>query len=359
MREKKEESVGGQLWSRGRFAAAFGFTALLVASSNLLMQAIQKTDSPLWAIAAMETGNILFVSFLIVFTIAYWQRRTVTEPVRSILATVRAVEGGDFTSRVDRSSWEKVAGHLHEFDVLADGVDAMAKELAGTESLRSDFIANVSHEFKNPIAAPSSYAQLLAEDEVSEADRKLYADKMLTVLGNLSELVGNILKINRLENQTIYPAPRTFDLGEELCESFLPFADACEKKGLDVTVEMDDGVLVHSDPDILGMLWSNLFSNAVKFTGEGGKISIGMHEKSEGVVTVTVTDTGCGMDEETKRRVFEKFYQGDPSHATKGNGLGMALAKRAADVTGATIGLESEAGHGTTFTVTLPAASQV
>ncbi len=358
MREEEKESAAGQLWSRGRFAAAFGFTALLVASSNLLVQAIQKTDSSIWAIAAMEAGNVLFVSFLIVLVIAFWQRKTVTEPVRSILATVKAIEDGDFASRVERSSWEKVAGHLHEFDVLADGVDAMAEELAGTESLRSDFIANVSHEFKNPIAALSSYAQLLAEDEVSEADRKLYAGKMLTVLGNLSELVGNILKISRLENQTIYPAPRTFDLGEELCESFLPFADACESKGLDVEVDLEDNVLVHSDPDILGMLWSNLFSNAVKFTGEGGKISIGMHGEPEGRAMVTVADTGCGMDEETKRRVFEKFYQGDPSHATKGNGLGMALAKRAADVTGATIGLESEAGHGTTFTITLPAASQ-
>lgn len=105
--------------------------------------------------------------------------------------------------------------------------------------------------------------------------------------------------------------------------------------------------------------WSNLFWNTVKFTDVGGKIPIGMKKESEGVVMATVTDTGCGMDEETKRRVFEKFYQGDPSHAIKGNGLGMALAKRAADVTGATIALESEAGHGTTFTVTLPAASQV
>ena len=173
---------------------------------------------------------------------------------------------------------------------------------------------------------------------ISEADRKL------------AQLITNILKLNKLENQQIFPQPKEFDLGEQLCECLLVFEDAWEAKNLEIETDIADDVRIKSDPELLSLVWNNLISNAVKFTPDGG--TIGLSLKTEGdCVIVQVRDTGCGMKPEVGQHIFEKFYQGDTSHATQGNGLGLALVKRVVDILSGEIGVQSVYGEGSIFTV--------
>jgi signal transduction histidine kinase len=168
-------------------------------------------------------------------------------------------------------------------------------------------------------------------------------------------MISNILKLNKLENQTIYPASVTFDLGEQLCECLVGLEDVWDKKGLEIDADVDENVRVKADPELLTLVWNNLFSNAIKFTDEGGKISLSMKSEN-GMAVVKISDTGCGISPEVGKHMFEKFYQGDTSHASKGNGLGLALVKRVIDITGGDISVSSEVGKGSTFTVMLDEA---
>ena len=166
------------------------------------------------------------------------------------------------------------------------------------------------------------------------------------------QLITNILKLNKLENQQIFPQAQEFDLTEQLCQALLQFEDAWEQKELDIETELEEGVCLRSDPELLGLVWSNLISNAVKFTPKGGKIKVSLKTEEDSVL-VTVSDTGCGMKPETGKHIFEKFYQGDTSHATQGNGLGLALVKRVMDILSGEIGVQSVYGEGSTFTIKL------
>jgi signal transduction histidine kinase len=168
-------------------------------------------------------------------------------------------------------------------------------------------------------------------------------------------MISNILKLNKLENQTIYPASVTFDLGEQLCECLVGLEDVWDKKGLEIDADVEENVRVKADPELLTLVWNNLFSNAIKFTDEGGKISLSMKSEN-GRAVVKISDTGCGISPEVGKHMFEKFYQGDTSHASKGNGLGLALVKRVIDITGGDISVSSEVGKGSTFTVMLDEA---
>ena len=162
-----------------------------------------------------------------------------------------------------------------------------------------------------------------------------------------------MLKLNKLEKQTIKPVPQKYDLCAQLCECTLQFEHAWEGKGIELEADLEEHAVIEGDEGLLALVWTNLLSNAIKFTPSGGTIKISQ-TSDEKKATVSVADTGCGMDEETKRRVFEKFYQGDTSHATEGNGLGLALVKRILQLSDGSISVESEVGKGTVFTVELP-----
>jgi signal transduction histidine kinase len=229
-------------------------------------------------------------------------------------------------------------------------INAMAAELAGTETLRTDFIANVSHELKTPLAVMGNYATMLQRPGITEDERWEYAKAISEAARKLAQLITNILKLNKLENQQIFPQPKEFDLGEQLCECLLVFEDAWEAKNLEIETDMEDHVRIKSDPELLSLVWNNLISNAVKFTPDGGKVGVTL--KTEGAyVIVSVSDTGCGIKPEVGQHIFEKFYQGDTSHATQGNGLGLALVKRVVDILSGEIGVQSVYGTGSTFTV--------
>jgi signal transduction histidine kinase len=195
-----------------------------------------------------------------------------------------------------------------------------------------------------------NYATMLQRPGITEEEKNEYAKSISEAARKLAQLITNILKLNKLENQQIFPQPVEFDLSEQICECLLGFEDAWEDKDLEIETDIEDDVHIKSDPELLSLVWNNLISNAVKFTPEGGKVCVSL-KAEENRVVVQVRDTGCGMTPEVGQHIFEKFYQGDTSHATQGNGLGLALVKRVVDILNGEISVQSVSGHGSTFTV--------
>ena len=297
--------------------------------------------------ARLTFGNVLLIT-LFSGTFDYLRRRQMVDrPVKQILEATEKIMQGDFTIRIEPV--KEFAGETG-FNEIITAINKMTAELAGTETLRTDFIANVSHELKTPLAVMGNYATMLQKPGICEEDRIEYAKAISHSSRRLAALITNILKLNKLENQQIFPQMDEYDLGEQLCESLLQFEDAWEQKQLNIETDMQEAVRIRSDPELLSLVWNNLISNAVKFTPQGGTIGISL--KAEGnLVTVSVRDAGCGIRPEVGQHIFEKFYQGDPSHATQGNGLGLALVKRVVDILNGEIGVQSIYGQGSTFTV--------
>lgn len=293
--------------------------------------------------------NVLFLSFLCTVIDVIRRKWMVDRPVKRILAAAERIMHGDLTARVQPPRGINTMG---DFNVVIDHFNRMAEELSGIETLRADFIANVSHELKTPLAVMQNYATMLSQPDLPEEKRLEYAAAISGTSRRLADLVTNILKLNKLENQQIFPAAQPYDLGEQLCECLLAFEGAWEEKNLEIETDIAEGVTVRTDPELLSLVWNNLFSNAIKFTQPEGKVSLSLRTEGEFAV-VRVSDTGCGISDEVGRHIFEKFYQGDPSHASQGNGLGLALVKRVIDITGGDIGVESRIGKGSTFTVKL------
>ena len=290
--------------------------------------------------------NVLLLTLLF-GTIDHIRRKLMVDrPVKIITEATERIMQGDFSVRVRPMHGAGMEG----FNQIGMAINAMAAELAGTETLRTDFIANVSHELKTPLAVMGNYATMLQRPGITEEEKNEYAKAISEAARKLAQLITNILKLNKLENQQIFPQPKEFDLGEQLCECLLVFEDAWEAKNLEIETDIQDDVRIQSDPELLSLVWNNLISNAVKFTPDGGKISVTLKAEEHQVI-VQVRDTGCGMKPEVGQHIFEKFYQGDTSHATQGNGLGLALVKRVVDILGGEIGVQSIRGQGSTFTV--------
>ncbi len=317
------------------------FLSILADSMGLVLGA-----NNIGVAAKLTFGNVLLITFL--FGTADYIRRkiTVERPVKQITAAAEKIMQGDFSARVPPIHGAGTDG----FNQIGSAINKMAQELSGTETLRTDFIANVSHELKTPLAVMGNYATMLQRPGITEEERCEYAKSISEAARKLAQLITNILKLNKLENQQIFPQPKEFDLGEQLCECLLVFEDTWEAKNLEIETDIEDDVRIQSDPELLSLVWNNLISNAVKFTPDGGTIGLSLKTESDSVI-VQVRDTGCGMKPETGVHIFEKFYQGDTSHATQGNGLGLALVKRVVDILSGEIGVQSVYGQGSTFTV--------
>ena len=327
---------------------AFAVTCCMLLFVNTLADTMDLTftEENIASAAKLTFGNVILITLLF-GTIDYVRRkRMVDRPVKIITDATEKIMQGDFSVRVEPMHGSGLEG----FNQIGMAINAMASELSGTETLRTDFIANVSHELKTPLAVMGNYATMLQRPGITEAEKNEYAKAVSEAARKLAQLITNILKLNKLENQQIFPQPQEFDLGEQLCEALLGFEDVWEDKNLEIETDIQDDVRIQSDPELLSLVWNNLISNAVKFTPEGG--AIGLSLKTQGsCVIVQVRDTGCGIKPEVGQHIFEKFYQGDTSHATQGNGLGLALVKRVVDILGGEISVQSVYGQGSTFTV--------
>ena len=330
---------------------AFVLTSSMALFMTYLGNAVQIefTAQNIGAAATVTFGNVFMLSLVCTAVDLLRRRLTVERPVKSIIDGAQKVMDGDLSTRI-----APLRGAEPGFNVIIDYFNRMVQELSGMETLRTDFIANVSHELKTPLAVIQNYGTMLQQPNLSEEDRRDYARTVTNASQRLASLITNILKLNKLENQQIYPKKERFDLGEQLCECLLGFENAWETKNLEIETDMEDGVTVESDPELLSLVWNNLFSNAIKFTEEGGTIGLKLHTEN-GHAVVEVSDTGCGISPEVGAHIFEKFYQGDSSHATQGNGLGLALVKRVVDIIGGEIGVRSELDKGSTFTVRIKA----
>ena len=314
---------------------------------------IRYTEENIRTAAILTFGNVVLLSILCTVIDAVRRRYMVERPVNRIVQGAEKLMQGDFSVRIE--PFHGIDSEA-EFDTIIDYFNRMAEELSGVETLRTDFIANVSHELKTPLAVIQNYGTMLQSPGLTDAQRVEYARAITGQSHRLADLITNILKLNRLENQQIYPAAKRYNLGEQLAGCLLNFESTWEKKGINIETDIEEEVIVRSDEELLSLVWSNLFSNALKFTEDGGTVSVEL--KTEGdYATVRVSDTGCGISPETGKHIFEKFYQGDTSHATQGNGLGLALVKRVVDIVGGNISVESEVGKGSTFIVRIRRAA--
>ncbi len=297
--------------------------------------------------AVLTFGNVFFLSLICTVIDALRRRFIVERPVRRIVEGAEKIMQGNLSARIE--PFHSIASEAG-FDTIIDCFNRMAEELSGVETLRTDFISNVSHELKTPLAVMQNYGTMLQTPDLPEEKRIEYAKAITESSRRLADLITNILKLNRLENQQIFPAAKRYNLGEQLCECLLNFESTWEKKGIEINTDIEEDVFVESDDELLTLVWNNLFSNAMKFTEPGGSVSLRL-KSDDGFAVVQVRDTGCGINPEVGRHIFEKFYQGDTSHATQGNGLGLALVKRVVDIVGGDISVSSEIGKGSTFTV--------
>ena len=262
------------------------------------------------------------------------------------------VAGGDFSVYVPTVHTQDRWDYL---DVMIVDFNKMVEELGSIETLKTDFVSNVSHEMKTPIAIIKNYAELLRLESLTEEQKEEYARNIEDAAVRLSTLISNILKLNKLENQRITPEVEAYDVCRQVCDCILQFENAWEEKEIELETDMEDSAFVEADESLLELVWNNLISNAVKFTPPGGTITVKQFSRQD-TVTVSVSDTGCGMDAESMKHIFDKFYQADTSHSQEGNGLGLALVKRVLELLDGGIRVESEPGKGSTFSVTLPAA---
>ena len=281
-------------------------------------------------------------------------RDTYEEPLHRLAEGTRKVAEGDFSVYVPTVH---TSSRLDYLDVMILDFNKMVEELGSVETLKTDFVSNVSHEMKTPIAVIKNYAELLQTDRGTEEERREYARNIEEAAARLSTLISNILKLNKLENQSIDPDIEDYDLSGQLEMCILQYEELWDEKELELEVDIAERVNVRADRSLMELVWNNLLSNAVKFTEPGGTVTI-RQRTAEGQVEVSVTDTGCGMSQESIRHIFDKFYQGDTSHAREGNGLGLALVKRIIDLMNGEITVVSRPGQGSTFTVRLPAADE-
>lgn len=315
----------------------------------MVFQAVNKaSNGDLTQIIFAVLGNILVWTVICVSIDIVRRKLMVDRPTQKILVATSEIAKGNFDIKLDIT-------HRHSkfdaYDIIMENINKMAEELGKNEVLKTDFVSNVSHEIKTPLSIIQNYSMLLQNNKLTKEERDKYLKEMVVATKRLSNLITNILKLNKLENQKLDFELEKFNLGEELRLCVLQFEELLEKKNITIDCDIED-IQVVSAKELLQLVWNNLLSNAIKFTENAGTISVNVYQEKKYAV-VKVSDNGCGMTSDVGKHIFDKFYQGDTSRASDGNGLGLALVKRVIDILGGKIYVESELGKGSTFIVKL------
>lgn len=286
---------------------------------------------------------ILSAIISLFFTMAMGHK--ILKPVEDLIQATKKVAKGDLNVHLGESHKESA---IRDMNIH---FNKMVRELRGIETFKNDFIVNVSHEFKTPIAAIEGYATLLQDKDLSEAEHDEYTKMIIESSRQLSILSSNILKLSKLENQEVVTEPTFYKLDEQIRQALLLLEVNWSKKNLELDIDLPT-INFLGNEELLIQVWVNLLSNAIKFTPKNGSIHIGMKQIGSEIV-VKISDTGIGMTEDIKKHIFEKFYQGNKNRNVEGNGLGLTLVKRIIDLCNGEIEVESEYGKGSIFTVKL------
>lgn len=345
----EDPRVKRRLFSWRMFLLILLIVVVLSVTNVLLIELLLKFDVVNVAMS-MGVGSYWVMMALVAAVVIHQVTCTkFDKPMRKLSRAMRKVAGGDFSVSLAPMHPERKLDYM---DIMFEDFNRMVSELASTEKMKDEFIANVSHEIKTPLSVISSYAAALRRGDLTEEQRREYTDIISSASESLSMLVSNILRLNKLENQAIMPNARPYDLTRQLFDCALSFETQWEEKGIDFDAQLEERVMVLADETMMEIVFNNLISNALKFTERGGRIVL-RQEKDGDDVIVSVADTGCGMDEETLAHIFDKFYQGETSHSREGNGLGLTLARRVVEISGGSIGVRSELGCGSEFYVRL------
>ena len=350
--EKNISGVKESLFPASIFAIYFGVLLLMSGIHSGLVVFLERSG---WHGAAQTLVPLIYWGMVAAGLTLFTRKKikdTYEEPLHRMAEAAGRVAGGDFSVYVPTIHTQDRWDYL---DVMITDFNKMVEELGSIETLKTDFVSNVSHEMKTPIAVIKNYAELLQMEGLPGEQKKEYARNIEAAAEKLSGLISNILRLNRLENQRIVPEVEPYDVCRQLCDCILQFEEAWEEKEIILETRLEDCAMVEADESLLELVWNNLLSNAVKFTPPGGSITVEQTSK-DGLVSVSVSDTGCGMEPESIRHIFDKFYQADGSRSREGNGLGLALVKRVLELLDGGIQVFSEPGKGSTFLVTLPAA---
>ena len=275
-------------------------------------------------------------------------RLVLIKPICNMVQAMNQLAGGNFSVRMQPGTRGYEPAEIKEFKAA---FNRAAEELSGTELLRKDFVNNFSHEFKTPIVSISGFADLLLDDDVPPSEQREYLQIIRDESKRLAQLSSSVLLLNRVESQKILTDRANFALDEQLRQSILVTQQKWRGKALDFKAELP-ACTYNGSETLLKEVWLNLLDNAAKFSPDSGTIGVTLREE-QGSVVVSVTDQGCGMDEETRRHIFEQFYQGDTSHKTQGNGLGLAMAQQITALHGGKIQVDSHPDAGSCFTVYL------
>lgn len=337
---RKSRSV----FNRITLTVVLGLFILLVATMLLTAAAV----SVIVSFGAVENlwlyGIIIFaISVAIGTGLSFAYSAVMVKITRPYVEGLQKIADCDFSVRIQDSPLLAGLG-------IAQNFNDMAKKLESVETLREGFISDFSHEFKTPIVSLSGFVSLLQRPDVSDEDKKEYLAVISEECGRLVRLSDNVLTLSGLEGRQV--TLQSFVLDEQLRRCMLMFEKQCAEKGVEMCADLPQ-ITVCSESKLLSQVWVNLLSNAVKFTPAGGKVSVSARQE-RGVVLVTISDTGCGMDEEVRSRIFDKFYQADSSRATQGNGLGLAIVDKIAKLLHLQVQVQSKRGEGSSFTVIIP-----
>lgn len=270
----------------------------------------------------------------------------ILNPIVKLKKAMNKVIESDFSVQLDENQ------RIDEVSELYHSFNLMVKELSSIQRLQNDFTSVISHEFKTPLSAIQGYAQLLQSPDLSQSERDKYQHRIIVATKQLSGLSENILKLSKLDNQSISIDRAVYRLDEQLRESILSLHNKWAEKNLTMTIDLDSTVL-YGNEDLLNQVWINILDNAIKYSEQDGQIIVQLKDSKE-LIELTIEDTGIGIPSENLSLIFERFFQVDGSRFSSGNGLGLAIVKRIIEIHEGTITYESEIGEGTKVTIILP-----
>ena len=322
-----------------------GLLFLLLLNLGAFTGQDQAVQSPLGILFAFAAACFVFSA-----VITFFASKIPLKPVNRFINHINRLASGDYKARLQvGETWRKHPTIAELFD----SVNRLAEELERTEMLRSDFINNFSHEFKTPIVSITGFAKLLKRGNLDEQQKKEYLSIIEEESMRLSRMATNVLNLTKVENQTILTDVTTFNLSEQLRSCILLLGEKWEQKNLDFMIDFGEYDIAANE-ELLKQIWINLLDNAVKFSPDGGTIELQIRETKD-TLCVSITNSGSEISPENQKRIFNKFYQADESHASEGNGVGLAIVKRGTQLHNGTVEVQSDNGT-TTFTVELPKA---